>query len=259
MTRHQRAALAGAVLIALVSSCTVDESTPVEVPVLSYSDSSIVIKMPDCEGQLSECGGVDIRFPVLVGGGPGVADRINRRVYAFFAEQLGSGETDPAAVPDIRAAAQLVVSDFVSFRQDFPLSEQIWVVEGTGTIETIDSLVCIYLSTYSYLGGAHPNLQASYVVAHAATGEPIPPGKLAQDSVRFHRAAEAAFKSEVGMDADDSDYSAKGFWFNDNQFVLPENIGVTPDSVILHYNAYEIAPYSMGPTVIMLPRTILGR
>ena len=106
--------------------------------------------------------------------------------------------------------------------------------------------------------GAHSNTQVAFILANARTGERVGLAELAADPEAFHAAAEKEFRRSAGMTDNDNDYATKGYWFNDNQFVLPENIGLTPDSVVLYYNAYEIAPYSMGPTTIMLPRTALS-
>lgn len=44
-----------------------------------------------------------------------------------------------------------------------------------------------------------------------------------------------------------------GFWFEDDVFVLPENVGFTKDSLIFHYNPYQIAPYNEGGITIKIP------
>ena len=45
---------------------------------------------------------------------------------------------------------------------------------------------------------------------------------------------------------------------DDGNFVLNDNIGMTEDKVIVHYNPYEIAPYAQGPTTIELDKNALG-
>ncbi len=255
-----RSALIAGIVLAVVllgpSGCRYDDA-PLEPPPVSYSDSTVVVRPDDCTGMLDECGGVDIRFPVIVGGAEGVARMINQHIQAFFVDQLGSGDVESTAMPDIEAAAQLVLADYTDFKQDFPLSEQVWFVQGVGEITTIDSVVSVRVETYSYMGGAHSNTQVSFIMADTRTGQRIGLAELARDPEAFHALAEKEFRRSAGMSDADDDYATKGFWFNDNQFVLPENIGLTPDSVILYYNAYEIAPYSMGPTSITLPRTAL--
>jgi hypothetical protein len=54
-------------------------------------------------------------------------------------------------------------------------------------------------------------------------------------------------------------FADAGFYINDGDFVLNDNIGITEDAVIVHFNAYEIAPYSLGPTTIELKREKIGK
>ena len=254
----KRVALAASLLAVVLlgpSGCRFGDA-PLEPPPVSYSDSTVVVRPDDCEGLLDDCGGVDVRFPMIIGGPDGVADKINRHILAFFVDQLGAGDVESTAMPDIRAAAQLVLADYTDFKQDFPLSEQVWFVQGVGEITTIDTVVSIRVETYSYLGGAHSNSQVSYILADTRTGDRLGLADVSMDPETFHTAAEKEFRRVAGMEEED-DYATMGYWFNDNQFVLPENIGLTPDSVVLYYNAYEIAPYSMGPTRVTLSRSTL--
>jgi len=50
----------------------------------------------------------------------------------------------------------------------------------------------------------------------------------------------------------DSSFAAAGFWFKEG-FELTPNWGFTRDGMLFHYNSYEVAPYSMGPTDALVP------
>jgi len=41
--------------------------------------------------------------------------------------------------------------------------------------------------------------------------------------------------------------------FEDNQFQLPQNMGLTPQGMVLHYNPYEAASYADGALVLEFP------
>ena len=45
----------------------------------------------------------------------------------------------------------------------------------------------------------------------------------------------------------------KGFWFENDKFSLPVNVGISNDGLQFYYNPYEIGPYAMGATDIILP------
>jgi hypothetical protein len=44
-----------------------------------------------------------------------------------------------------------------------------------------------------------------------------------------------------------------GFWFKGNKFSFNENFGIRNEGLVFYFNSYEIAPYAMGPTEIMIP------
>lgn len=250
--------LISAVAVVVLVSCTTDDGrqTPDELG-LGYRDSIITITASGCTGPVSDCGGVDIRFPVFSDGDSGVAELLNRRVRAFFVEELGGGDVENPNMPDIGESAKSLVAEYEEFRKKYPSSNQIWVVQGNATILAADSLLCIRGEIFSYLGGAHPNTQVVYDLVRVSDGQRLMLTDLTSDTTGFRAEAEKAFRRVAGMKETDSDYASQGFWFENNRYTLPANIGLTKDSVILQYNAYEIAPYSMGPFTVTLPRTLL--
>ena len=48
--------------------------------------------------------------------------------------------------------------------------------------------------------------------------------------------------------------NAKGFFFENDKFALPENIAVTKNRVILVYNRYEAASYAEGELKLSIPK-----
>ena len=255
-SRFHLAAILVAVLVVVASSCSPSGDSPSDV-VIRHRDTSVIIRSPDCKGLLEECGGVQITFPVYVGGDEEALEAINKRIEAFFVDQLGYGEDDAGPAPSIREAAEMLMEEYETTLADFPYLNQVWIVQGTAVPLTIDSIICTEAEVFAYLGGAHPNTTVIFDLARAKDGKPVDIATLASDFDSFLRAAEAAFRHTVGMDPDDGDYASQGFWFKDNVFALPENVGVSSDSIILHYNSFEIAPYSMGTVRCTLPRSIL--
>lgn len=247
--------LGSALVVLLIASCTTDDGPQTtDQQSLGYRDSIIQIAASGCAGPVTDCGGVDIRFPVFSDGDSGVADLLNRRIRAFFVDELGGGDVESTDMPDIGESARSLVNEFEEFRKKYPTSSQIWVVQGNATILNADSILCIRAETYSYLGGAHPNTQTVYDLVRISDGQRLKLSDLTADTTALLASAEKAFRKVAGMKETDSDYASQGFWFDNNVFALPSNVGLTKDSVILHYNPYEIAPYSMGAYTLTLPR-----
>ena len=109
----------------------------------------------------------------------------------------------------------------------------------------------------SFTGGAHPNSNASYFVYDAQKGEQLKMTDIISDTTQFKNLLEKEFRQQKGLKEDEL-FADAGYWMDDGNFVLNDNIGITEDKVIVHYNPYEIAPYSLGPTTIELDRSALG-
>ncbi len=43
-----------------------------------------------------------------------------------------------------------------------------------------------------------------------------------------------------------------GFTFENDLFTLPENFALRDEGLAFYYNPYDVAPYAMGPTEIVL-------
>ena len=63
---------------------------------------------------------------------------------------------------------------------------------------------------------------------------------LLKDADAFTVFAESAFRKQYGISSD-APINSTGFMFEDNQFQLPQNMGLTPQGMVLHYNPYEAA------------------
>ena len=64
--------------------------------------------------------------------------------------------------------------------------------------------------------------------------------------------AESAFREKHKLTPDTS-LNDGGFLFPDGDFILPENMAVNEQGILLIYNPYEVAAYALGRTVLLLP------
>jgi hypothetical protein len=252
----------------LCAACDQGDNTPPSEPApprLAHHDSVVLERPHGCESPVDECGGVEIRFPVFEQISNNAAYLLNRKVREFYVDQLGGSGSTPTnpldttrePLPSIIDAARLLLAEFVEFKNEFPMASAVWTVEGNATVLANDSLVCVQLDAYSFLGGAHPSTSTAFVTVNARTGREIDPRTLIRNMKAFTDSAEKAFREVNDMSASE-DFGSRGYWFKADQFLLPDNIGFTADSLILHYNAYDIAPYAMGPTRITMPRSALA-
>lgn len=108
-------------------------------------------------------------------------------------------------------------------------------------------LFSLQSSHYSYTGGAHGN---SYVgnQLYRLKDETL----LSIDSLlisakkkEFLGFCESEFRKQQNIGVNES-LEAKGFWFENELFFLPENFCYSPEGLSFFYNSYEIAPYAFG-------------
>lgn len=201
----------------------------------------------------SGCVTVHISFDQLSDQHPSLArDVINGRIRAM-ALQFGAD-----SVSDTIAATAIVTrlaSDYRSLQKDFPEYVLPWEVEREVHIETDTcGLIGVRSFRFEFTGGAHPNTTVKLITFAAATGDSL----LVDDVLRvgardgLTEFGERVFRRTWHIAADSSLQDA-GFWFEPDGFRLTDNFLVSDSGLIFLYNAYDIAPYSMGPTELYLP------
>ncbi len=159
------------------------------------------------------------------------------------------------APPGFDAEAAAVVEEFQRFQKEFPDSELAYFVRRTAEVIFSNAhLLSVEFNEEDFQGGAHPNTHRVYLNAAPATGQITTLAELLvpDGMARLEALAEQRFRAdrqiEAGMKLSDA-----GFNFPDDKFTLSKDWGASPAGLVIHYNDYEIAPHSTGPTTIVLP------
>ena len=252
-------------LVILAVSCTPPEQRVIEA--LGYSDTTIHIRAADCPGSLDNCTGADITIPVFKGGDSGVAQTINDSLVRWCTNMLGGSSinaneagTSSSSITDaaksITDAGKVFLDEYTAYKTENANETfgpmLMWYINVEASVLTIDSLICIRMDEDNFLGGAHPNASSSFITYDTRNRRFVKVDSLITDIETFTRAAEAEFRKTREL-APTADYAAEGYWFPEG-FTLPDHIGLTKDSAILHYNSYDVAPYVMGPTEFAVKR-----
>lgn len=216
----------------------------------AYSWEHIFVKDDQCTAEeIYKCTHVLLDYPVFKEEKMAIA---NRLVNHYIADVVGYGDAENPALVNLEEAANSLVKDYQKFHQEFPDSPQIWNVRlKSRFIFEKDNLACLMLVSESYMGGAHGALNKRYMTFDSQSGKLVNLADRVGDKKAFLEIAERKFRKQKGL-SPTSDLKKAGYWFSDNKFTLPVNIGIDDKGYLLHYNAYEIAPYSMGPTDIRL-------
>ncbi len=112
-----------------------------------------------------------------------------------------------------------------------------------------------YLSEHhSYTGGAHPHTYQSSQLIQLSNGEILKLENLIEpkDNVELQRLGESYFRNQIQANERTS-LNDLGFWFENDQFYLPEAFTIDSAGIHFFYNAYDIAPYAMGEFYFLIP------
>ncbi|MBP2834115.1 DUF4163 domain-containing protein [Aquimarina sp. U1-2] len=114
-------------------------------------------------------------------------------------------------------------------------------------------IVSIVVDSYIFTGGAHGYGSMTFLNIETKTGNRISNHDLFKNYTDFETYAEKVFRSTFNILEIES-INSTGFFFENNTFRLPENIGCTNTHVILYYNPYEISSYADGPIEIKIKK-----
>ncbi len=224
-----------------------DRKEEKKVP-LRFEKESIVKKTGEnCDTREYDC--TIISLEVVRAKGPAeVSEEINQALDSHVIS-LVSSEEDPS-VPNLERLANKFILDYRQAAENFS-EEPPWeaYVNESVFLKT-DSLVSIGVSTEIFTGGAHGYKVQTFLNFDPTTGKLYTQKGLF--SPEFRNYVEKRFRKEHGIPAEEN-INSTGFWFENDSFHLPENIGFTKDNVILVYNSYEIAPYAAGDIYMEIP------
>jgi hypothetical protein len=214
-------------------------------------DTTTALKTREFEGMVcGDCPKVRISIPVAPENTV-LGKSVNTGVREEIIELLDFAQNNNAV--DIPGAIDAFTEGFRNLQKDFPEELTGWEASVNGTRSYEDtSLLTIKLETYIFTGGAHGYAATRYLNFDKKTGAERSGTELLNDPEAFSEFAERAFREKYDIPAGAS-INSTGFMFENNQFTLPENIGLSADAIVLHYNPYEVASYADGSLILEIP------
>jgi hypothetical protein len=248
-----RTSVAALALALLCAACARKPEPPVQHPV-AHADTVALItrtlhhETADCRAGEAPCLELDLSYPILLSVPDGDTLVLNRDLRRRLNTGTVSNETPIESDPD-----SLLRAKISAFEAPLPTGAP-WYEQTTARLEHwTPGLLTLSIQQSAYTGGAHPNTQTVYLVLDPRTAAGV-----ALDSVlvpgarpRLIARVESAFRRVRGLAADSS-FADAGFWFKD-RFELTPNWALMPSGLRFHYNAYEVGPYSLGPTTADVP------
>lgn len=183
----------------------------------------------------------------------GAADRIFETVRGVLYAPFDEDNTPPSEESVAKSVERLFTSQAADGVTDAPID---WVVSRKGEVLYKDSgIVSILVSNEGYIGGAHGFSSLFLASFDAKDGSQLTWSDcvVPESMPILLKIAEAEFRRVRDIKQDQS-LERAGFSFpGGGDFVLPDNFALSPVGIRMRYNSYEVAPFSYGPTDILIP------
>lgn len=234
-------------IILLNFSC---ERTDNASPALEYEFRSIDYQSPNCEPEHDPCLMVKMAYPFFMIGDSAARAQANMIIRNSTLDFIGMGDVEAKTSPEIEEAVIALDSSFQRLKIEFG-SPAGWMAElHTSEVYRNDSLVVLEVTSANYFGGAHGQYNTRYFNFDRRSGKLV---KL-EDFVEltsFTQTAEKYFSDKFVEEGET--YVDAGFDFYEGKFRLAANFAFKGDSILLHYNHYEIASYAAGQFDVAVP------
>jgi len=230
----------------------VEQDIPNDIPRVLIME--VLQTSDECNPDSSSCTYAKIVYPSFTDSTTWILnDFIQKSIILIAADYVQ--DTLPESIESL---ANQFVDDYERFRNDYPEYNFGWYLDINSEIIHDDSAyVSFRIDSEAYTGGAHPNSNIRYYIVRPFDGQPLGLHDIIADTVRFKSRLEQAFRADKGLD-DSQSLTEMGYFMEENGFTLTDNMGLTETELLVQFNPYEIAPYSLGPTTITLSRQELG-
>lgn len=226
-----------------------------ETPEAEFKELNIdVVSELDCNPEEENCAFISINIPWAEQSGSRNKE-INRQIEQHVIKLVDFQEENNFG--SLESLSQNFIDSYEATAKEFPEYNIPWeaTVEGE-VMYNSPEVISMQFHLYLFTGGAHGYTSVSYLNLNPVTGEEYTTEELFNDGFKDY--AEVLFRKKNEI-PENEPINSTGFFFTDDTFQLPQNIGVSKSKVILRYNAYEVASYAEGGIRIEIPREEANR
>lgn len=230
-------------IIVLLAGCKNEDEA------LNFEDFFIEeVSETGCNSEEENCAFISIHTPFAQGVGSR-SKTINQNIEGHILGLVDYQEMKNLG--SLEELAQRFIDDYEASAEEFPEYNIPWEasVEGRIVHETPE-LISLEYKTGLFTGGAHGYTSVSFLNLNPETGEIFSNKDLF--TAGFDKYAEKIFRKKNNI-PEEGPINSTGFFFEEDTFQLPKNIGFLKNKIILRYNAYEVASYSEGGIQLVIP------
>lgn len=198
------------------------------------------------------CPQMDIRY-LYITNDSNIGEKINKANEENLSSIVQT-PNDSISYKKIDEGVNKFIEDYISFKNEFPESPAVYELKIDQEQLFENNQTLVYSTTfYTYTGGAHGYGAKLYHTYDKNTGRLITNEELLKNKNAFKAYAEGMFRKKFNLSENES-LNKNGFFFENDEFKLAENIAVTKDSLYMIYNAYEAASYAEGDIKFSFPK-----
>jgi hypothetical protein len=203
-----------------------------------------------CKADTLQCAYFQVTYPEFSGLDTAVVSLIKRKMDA--AVSLGNPESQGQSMQQI---GEIFILDFDDFKSEIPEAFGGWHYKANIAVEVLtDTLLSLSVHDEYYTGGAHGGSGVYFININPNTGSEFTLDNFLKPdySEGLTLLGNRVFRETREL-ADTVSLSESYFDFPENKFELNKNYGFKKEGIVFYYNNYEIAPYSAGPTEVLIP------
>jgi hypothetical protein len=206
-----------------------------------------------CVSDTIPCASYEVNYPEFSGLDSVVTKKIAHKIDSVVTEGYSEGLPQT-----FRETAPVFIQQYEDYKTEAGESEspgQGWSFHAGIKVEVLsDTLISLSVIRDDYAGGAHPNSSTVYLNIDPQNGRDVTLVNIFKPGFQdvLAKLGEKAFRKAHEL-SDTASLQGNDFEFENNQFQLTKNYGFTKAGVVFYYNSYEVAPYAMGPTEILIP------
>jgi hypothetical protein len=204
------------------------------------------------------CAEISLSYPVVSGGNnPKAISAINDTLLSFVYMVIGGDPKMPLPQAFDSAALNLflMLEEQIEMSPDFPMgfSNEL----KSKVLYQNSKLLSVELTNYSFTGGAHGNYGSAINTFRLTDGGSVTFTDIVQDTAALRPMLEKAFVAAKNTEGEQ--YTLEELLFPESiPLPLPVQWCIVAEGLRVTYNPYEVAPYAVGQTDIVLTWEQLG-
>jgi len=199
----------------------------------------------------TDCAEVKLHYPQLLDGNDAVA-----HINDFIVSSLMNDDDEEMLYRSFDEISDSLISQYKSVQKEFSDYHTAWFIHKTTELTgIIQNYLSIKNEVTMYTGGANSYYNIDLIVIDLNSGKRQSLSSfVSKDKIdELLNIGENHFRKIKDIQENQT-IKETGYWFENDEFYLPDNFNISDSGFVFFYNLYEIAPRSEGYTELFIPK-----